>query len=111
MTPALLAGLLAAPAFLVWAGHRLRRRSPRVRGAFWGGLLGHSLGMLVTLAAAHYPPVHWDGSPWRTAAVHASMLLGTVLGAAVGALASGATEVAATTAGSPPSRTGRGAGS
>ncbi len=85
MTAALLAGLLVAPALLLWAGHRLRRRSARVRGAFWGGLLGHTLGMLVTLGAAHYPPVPWDGSAWRTAAVHASMLLGAVLGAAAGA--------------------------
>ena len=86
MTLALLAGLLVAPALLLWAGHRLRRRSARMRGAFWGGLAGHSLGLMVTLAAVHYPPVHWDGAPLRTAAIHASMLLGAVLGAAVGAM-------------------------
>ena len=83
MTAGLLAGLLLAPVLLLWAGHGLRRRSARVRGAFWGGTIGHSLGMLVTLAAAHYPPVAWEGA--RAVAVHTSMLAGAVLGAAVGA--------------------------
>jgi len=84
MMAGLLAGLLAVPILLLWAGHRLRHRSARVRGAFWGATAGHSLGMLVTLGAAHYPPVSWDGSGWRSAAVHGSMLAGALLGALVG---------------------------
>ena len=87
MTAALLTGLFVAPAVLLWLGHRLRRRSVRVRGAFWGGVIGHSLGMLVTLLAAHYPPVLWGGEGWRAAAVHASMLAGASLGAAAGIVA------------------------
>jgi hypothetical protein len=85
MMAALLAGMFAVPVLLLWAGHRLRRRSLPARGAFWGGTIGHSLGMLASLAAAHLPPVSWDASGWRTAAVYASMLAGAALGAAAGA--------------------------
>lgn len=86
VTAALLAGLLVAPMLLLWLGHRLRRRSARLRRVFWGGVVGHTLGMLVTLVAAHYPPVFWGGDGWRAAAVHASMLVGASLGAAAGAV-------------------------
>ena len=83
---ALLAGLFVAPALLLWLGHGLRRRPERWRRAFWGAVAGHSVGMLLTLGASHYPPVHWaGGSGWRDAAVHGSMLLGAVLGGAIGA--------------------------
>ena len=85
MTAALLVGLFVAPALLLWLGHRLRRHSARLRGVFWGGVIGHSLGMLITLFAAHYPPVFWEGEGWwRAVAVHASMLAGASLGAAAG---------------------------
>lgn len=85
MTVLLLLGLFAAPALLLWLGHRLRRRSAPWRAVFWGGVIGHSVGMLVTLAAAHYPPVLWGGGGWREAMVYGAMLVGTVLGAAAGA--------------------------
>ena len=88
MTPgmlALLAGLFAAPAVLLWLGHRYRRQARRPRRVFWGAVAGHAVGMLVTVAAAHYPPVFWGGGPaWREAAVHWSMLIGAVAGAAAG---------------------------
>lgn len=83
---ALLTGLFVAPALLLWLGHRLRRRSALARRVFWGGVTGHTLGMLVTLVAAHYPPVFWGGEGWRAVAVHASMLAGASLGAAAGAV-------------------------
>lgn len=85
MTVVLLAGLFGVPMLLLWLGHRLRRRPAWLRGVFWGGVTGHSLGMLVTLAATHTPPVLWDHGGWRSLAVHASLLAGAVLGAAVGA--------------------------
>lgn len=84
MTMALLAGLFAVPALLLWLGHRLRHRTPAARGVFWGALLGHTLGMLVTLGALHYPPVLWGGTAGRELAVHASMAAGAALGAAGG---------------------------
>lgn len=89
MTAALLAGMFGVPALLLWLGHRLRGRPARLRGAFWGAVAGHSLGMLVTLVAAHLPVVHWEGDGWRTLAVHASMLGGTAVGAALGTARSG----------------------
>lgn len=85
MTAVLLAGLFAVPTLLLWLGHGLRRRPARLRGAFWGGVAGHSLGMLVALAAAHAPPVLWADGGWRSLAVHASLLAGALLGATVGA--------------------------
>lgn len=85
MTAALLGGLFVAPALLLWLGHRLRRRSARFRGAFWGGVIGHSLGVAITLFATHYPPVFWGGEGWRAVAVHASMLAGAAAGAVAGA--------------------------
>lgn len=86
---ALLAGLFVAPALLLWIGHGLRHRPAVWKPVFWGAVLGHTLGVLVTLAATLYPPVHWEiGGWWRDAAVHWSMLVGAVVGGAIGAAAS-----------------------
>lgn len=84
---ALLAGLFAAPGLLLWLGHRLRDRSARARGAFWGGVAGHAMAVLLTLAAAVTPPIWWAGGGfWRDFAVHWSLLLGAALGAGSGAV-------------------------
>jgi hypothetical protein len=84
---ALLAGLFVAPLLLAWLGHRMRDRSPRQRGAFWGGLFGHTAGILITLALALAPPIVWTGgAAWRDAGVHYAMIGGFVIGAAIGAL-------------------------
>jgi hypothetical protein len=82
---AFLIGAFIVPVVLLWLGHRLRDRSPAQRGAFWGGLVGHSIAIVVALAALHYPPVLWQGGT-RATLVFWSMLLGGALGAAVGAL-------------------------
>ncbi|HEY7770035.1 hypothetical protein [Longimicrobium sp.] len=86
MIGGLLAGLFLVPVALLWLGHRLRRRAPGARAVFWGATAGHSIGILVTLAAAHYPPVLWTEG-WRAVAVHWSMVAGALLGAAAGAVA------------------------
>jgi hypothetical protein len=86
---ALLIGLFVAPAVLPWLGHRLRRRTPRMRAVFWGATIGYGLGLLATLAALHVPPVLWIGGDARTALVHGGMLLGAVLGAAIGGMMGG----------------------
>ncbi|HEX2091886.1 MAG TPA: hypothetical protein VHG28_05755 [Longimicrobiaceae bacterium] len=84
---ALLAGLFGIPALLLWLGHRLRHRPVRWRRVFWGAVLGHSAGVVLTLVATLYPPVEWEGVPgWRDAAVHGSLLLGAALGAGVATL-------------------------
>lgn len=83
---ALLAGLFVAPAVLLRLGGRLRRRGGTARGAFWGGVAGHTLGMTVALWAMMLPPVVWTGgSAWREAAVFGALAAGALLGAAVGA--------------------------
>ena len=83
---ALLAGLFVAPAVLLRLGGRLRRRGGTARGAFWGGVAGHTLGMSAALWAMMLPPVAWTGGPaWREAAVFGSLAAGALLGAALGA--------------------------
>lgn len=82
---ALLAGLIAAPMALLWLGHRLRDRSGAARGAFWGGVIGHAVGLIVMLVAAMTPPVLWDGAAAREMGVYWAPLLLAAAGAAVGA--------------------------
>ena len=81
---ALLAGMLLFPAWLLWLGHRLRERTPVQKGAFWGGVIGHTLAMLVALSALQLPAVVWTTGP-RVLLALWSMLLGGVLGAIIGA--------------------------
>jgi hypothetical protein len=55
----MLAGAFLVPALLLWVGHRLRRRPPRWRRAFWGALVAHVLAVPVAVAAAMIPPAEW----------------------------------------------------
>ena len=83
---ALLLGLFAAPAFLLWAGHHWRHRSARVRGAFWGGLVAHSVAGLVATVAGLYRPAEWAaGDTVRGFFGFWSMLVLFAIGAAIGA--------------------------
>lgn len=82
---ALVIGLLVVPAVLVWLGHRLRDRTPAQRGAFWGGVIGHTLALLVALLALHFPPVLWSGGV-RSLIAFWLMIIGAAAGALVGAL-------------------------
>ena len=82
---AFLMGLFVVPALLLALGHRYRRRPLFWRRVFWGGVIGHSLAILMMLAATMYPPVLWEG-PARSAAVHWSMILGAVIGGAIAAV-------------------------
>ena len=81
---ALLAGLFVVPVVLLWLGHRLRRRSARSCGGLWGAVAGHTLGMLASVAAMHLPAVLWAGGDARTVIVHGGMLLGAMIGGAIG---------------------------
>ena len=81
---ALVIGLFVVPAVVLWLGHRLRRQTAARRRVFWGATIGYVLGMLLMLAAIHYPPILWSGGGWRTAVVHWGMVIGAVLGAAIG---------------------------
>jgi NAD/NADP transhydrogenase beta subunit len=82
---ALVAGLFLVPLALLVLGHRLRERTPAQRGAFWGGVIGHSIALLVAVTAMHAPPVLWESST-RIAAAFWSMLAGAVVGAGAGIL-------------------------
>jgi uncharacterized membrane protein YkvI len=85
---AFLFGLLIVPAILLWLGHRLRDRSPAQRGAFWGGVIGHTVAIIAAITLLHYPPVMWTGEV-RAAVAMWVMLLAAAAGAAIGALRSG----------------------
>lgn len=84
---ALLAGMFVVPVVMLWLGHRLRRRSARARGGFWGAVAGHTLGMLASVAAMHVPAILWAGGDARTIVVYGGMLIGAIAGAAIGWMA------------------------
>ncbi len=54
-----LAGLFVMPVALLWVGHRLRRRSPAVRGMFWGAVIGHCIAGLLAVVLGMIPPEAW----------------------------------------------------
>jgi hypothetical protein len=82
---ALLLGFFVVPTVLLAVGHRLRDRSPRQRGIFWGGVIGHTLALVIALVALHWPPVVWTGGA-RVFVVFWVMLLGGLLGGLLGAV-------------------------
>jgi uncharacterized membrane protein len=82
---AFLTGLLIVPGVLLWLGHRLRDRTPAQRGAFWGGVTGHTMAIIIAITLLHYPPQMWTGAV-RSAMAMWVMLLGAVTGALLGAL-------------------------
>ena len=81
---ALLFGMFVFPVWLLWLGHRLRGRTARVRGAFWGGVTGHTLAIIVAAAALQFPPVLWTGGV-RQAVAFWAVGVGGLIGAAIGA--------------------------
>jgi hypothetical protein len=84
---AMLAGLFAVPAALLWAGHRLRRRSARWRGAFWGALAAHVAVAPLAMLAAMLPPAEWSPDDRvRGFLGFWAMLVAPLLGAALGAV-------------------------
>jgi hypothetical protein len=84
---ALLMGLFVVPALLLAIGHRLRRRPPLWRRVFWGGVIGHSIAIVVMLIASMYPPVFWEGGlRARDAAVHWALMLGAMVGSVIAAV-------------------------
>lgn len=85
---ALLLGLFVVPLFLLLLGHRLRDRGRRQRAAFWGGVIGHTSALFVSITALHYPPVIWS-SQARVLIAFWLMLIGGVAGATIGALLTG----------------------
>lgn len=87
MTPglaAMLAGVFVIPTVLLWAGHRLRRRTARWRAAFWGALVAHSVFAPVAMIAAMIPPAEWSSADtMRGLFGFWSLLLAPIAGAVV----------------------------
>ncbi len=92
---AMLLGLFAVPTYLLWAGHHWRKRSARIKGAFWGGLVGHTVAGIVATAAAMYEPTLWsDDDVLRGVLGYWLMLAAGVSGILIGALLGGRSEQA-----------------
>ena len=53
---AFIAGLFLVPLALLVASHKLRRRSPRARAAFWGAVIGHCIAAVVATTWGMIPP-------------------------------------------------------
>lgn len=84
---ALLLGVFVVPAALVAFGHRLRRRPPRWRHAFWGGLVGHVVAIAIGTYAAMMPPEEWAATDHvRGAIAFWSFLLLPLVGAVLGSI-------------------------
>jgi hypothetical protein len=82
---AMLLGLLGVPAGLLWAGHRMRRRSPRWHAAFWGALVAHLLAALAAIVASMVPPEEWrPDDTWRGVFGFWTLLVAPAVGALVG---------------------------
>lgn len=61
-----LVGLFGVPLALLAYGHRLRRRNPRGRSAFWGAVLGHVVALVLAVVLGMIPPEAWTGEDrWR----------------------------------------------
>ena len=89
-TLALLAGLFVIPLAFLTLGHRWRRRGPRARAAFWGGLTGYLLASCVALVVGMSPAAEWSaGDTLRGALGFWSLLLAPALGVAVALLLAG----------------------
>jgi hypothetical protein len=88
---ALVVGWFLIPIVLLWLGSGLRHRTVREKRAFWGGVIGHTVGMLATLWAAMLPPVLWTDA-LRTGVVHWGMVVGAIAGAAAAWLSAAADE-------------------
>ena len=89
---ALLLGLFAVPALLLLAGHHWRHTGPRVRGAFWGGVIAHSGAAVLATVAGVLWPVEWESDDTvRGFLGFWSMLVLSGAGATIGALVNGRT--------------------
>jgi hypothetical protein len=88
MTPGLavmLFGVFVVPALLLWGGHKLRRRPPAWRGAFWGAVIGHLVAMVVGSIAGMVPAAEWSATDtWRGVFGFWSFTLAPITGALLG---------------------------
>ena len=87
---ALLMGLFVVPLLFLTLGHGWRRRSPRLRSAFWGGVLGYAIAACAALIVGIVPPSEWSGADvMRGALGFWSPLVVPALGAGIAVLLRG----------------------
>jgi glyoxylase-like metal-dependent hydrolase (beta-lactamase superfamily II) len=82
----MLLGLIALPLALLSIGHGYRRAGRRLRGTFWGGVVGYGIGVVLWSWALLAPPVLWDEASPRIAVVVLALLASGVLGMGIGAV-------------------------
>jgi len=75
-----LVGMFGPPLLLLAMGRSYRQRSVPARGAFWGGVFGYGVGVVLTLLAMLEPAVAWSDSLMRELTVHGGLLAGSVVG-------------------------------
>jgi hypothetical protein len=82
---AMMVGAFGVPTVLLWAGHRLRRRSARWIGIFWGAVVGHAASLIVGPVASMIPAAEWSPTDvWRGAFGYWSFFVFPLLGALIG---------------------------
>jgi len=83
---AFLLGLFGVPIALLTLGHKLRKRTARERGAFWGAVIGHCVGGALAVTLGMIPPENWtpDDTIRGFSGLWAMLVL-PVIGALVGA--------------------------
>lgn len=82
----LLLGIFGVPLALLVKTQRFRDLGARMRGAFWGGVIGYAVGILVWGLFTIAPAVMWDPGTARLAGVILPLFGFGVVGIGVGAL-------------------------
>lgn len=89
---AMLLGVFGVPIALLWAGHKMRRRSRAWHKTFWGAIIGHLTALVIGLVAALMPPEQWAATDlWRGVFGLWSFLVFPTIGALFGLLSARAT--------------------
>lgn len=80
-----LVGLFVVPTILLVYGHKIRRRSPRGRAAFWGAVTGHCSAAVLAVSLGMIPPETWTSEEtWRGFVGLWSLLVLPLAGAVIG---------------------------
>lgn len=82
----LLLGIFGVPIALLVGGHRFRRLGRRMRGAFWGGVIGYAIGILFWGVATMAPAEMWAQGSIRLSAVVMPLIIFGSAGFGIGAL-------------------------
>lgn len=81
---ALLLGLFIVPLGALAVGFKFRKRTPRMRGVFWGAVIGHTVATVIASVAAIWPPrVPGPDDAARGALILWTLLAGGVVGALI----------------------------